>query len=88
MFPFFIYSFRSFPLDTYFWIDIVIIAIFFTIDLRIDPNGKHASASCSCAHAPISELWSITRIVFLRCSSRVIALARIIAAHCLAHLFA
>lgn len=31
MFPFFLYSFRSFPLDTYFWIDIVIIAIFFTI---------------------------------------------------------
>ncbi|MDO8993368.1 MAG: EamA family transporter, partial [Daejeonella sp.] len=31
MFPFYIYSFRSFPLDTYFWIDIVIIAIFFTI---------------------------------------------------------
>lgn len=31
MFPFYIYSFGSFPLDTYFWIDIVIIAIFFTI---------------------------------------------------------
>lgn len=31
MFPFFIYNFRSFPLDTYFWIDIVIIAILFTI---------------------------------------------------------
>ena len=31
MFPFFIYSFRSFPLDTYFWTDIVIISIFFTI---------------------------------------------------------
>ena len=31
MFPFYIFSFQSFPLDTYFWINIVIIAIFFTI---------------------------------------------------------
>ena len=31
MFPFYVFSFNSFPLDTYFWIDILVIAIFFTI---------------------------------------------------------
>ncbi len=31
MFPFFIHSFHSFPLDLYFWIDIIIISILFTI---------------------------------------------------------
>jgi len=31
MFPFFVYSYQGFPLDTFFWTDIVIIAIFFTI---------------------------------------------------------
>ena len=31
MFPFYVFSFNSFPLDTYFWIDILVIAVFFTI---------------------------------------------------------
>jgi len=31
MFPFYVYSFKSFPFDTYFWTDIIIISIFFTI---------------------------------------------------------
>lgn len=31
IFPFYMFSFDSFPLDTYFWINILIIAIFFTI---------------------------------------------------------
>jgi chloramphenicol-sensitive protein RarD len=31
MFPFYVYSYQGFPFDTFFWTDIVIIAIFFTI---------------------------------------------------------
>ena len=31
MFPFYVYNYQGFPLDTFFWTDIVIIAIFFTI---------------------------------------------------------